>query len=95
VNFTDQSLAERSTSLVERIRANLPFLGKVRGQKFAIENVVDMVENARRRIVDQARYDDGVARLYRLGGDVAPMALVGIPLDPHRATWTGTSRTTR
>lgn len=33
--------------------------------KLSIENVVDMVENARRRITDQGRYDDGVARLYR------------------------------
>ena len=45
----------RSTSL---------FLGKVRG-RLSAENVVDMLENARRRIKDQGRYDDGVARLYR------------------------------
>ena len=31
----------------------------------SVENVVDMIENARRRIVDQGRHDDGVARLYR------------------------------
>jgi CRISPR-associated protein (TIGR02710 family) len=31
----------------------------------SLENVVDMLENARRRIADQGRYDDGVARLYR------------------------------
>jgi CRISPR-associated protein (TIGR02710 family) len=43
---------------------HLSFLGKVRG-KLSVENVVDMVENARRRIADQRRYDDGVARLYR------------------------------
>jgi hypothetical protein len=34
-------------------------------ENLSLENVVDMVENARRRIVDQGRYDDGVARLYR------------------------------
>jgi len=36
----------------------------VRG-RLSLENVVDMLENARRRIADQGRYDDGVARLYR------------------------------
>lgn len=50
--------------LTEHVRLNLQFLGKVRG-KLSVEKVVDMVENARRRILDQARYDDGVARLYR------------------------------
>jgi hypothetical protein len=39
-------------------------LGKVRG-KLSVENVVDMLENARWRIAYQGRYDDGVARLYR------------------------------
>ncbi len=34
--------------------------------KLSVENVVDMLENARRRIADQGRYDDGVARLYRV-----------------------------
>ncbi len=58
------ALAERAGALVDRISIHLPFLGKVRG-RLSVENVVDMLENARRRIVDQRRYDDGVARLYR------------------------------
>jgi len=64
VGFAEPALAERAGVLVDRISAHLPFLGKLRG-KLAAENVVDMLENARRRIVDQGRYDDGVARLYR------------------------------
>ncbi len=63
-NFTDPSLAERAAALAQRVTAHLPFLGKVRG-KLSVESVVDMVENARRRIADQGRYDDGLARLYR------------------------------
>jgi len=63
-NFTDPSLSERAAGLAERVTAHLPFLGKVRGQ-LSVESVVDMVENARRRIADQGRYDDGLARLYR------------------------------
>lgn len=63
-NFTDPSLSERAAGLAERVTAHLPFLGKVRG-KLSVESVVDMVENARRRIADQGRYDDGLARLYR------------------------------
>src|SRR5829696_1303592 len=64
VGFSEAALAERAGALVDRISIHLPFLGKVRG-RLSVENVVDMLENARRRIVDQGRYDDGVARLYR------------------------------
>ncbi len=64
VDFNETALGERSATLVEHIKANLSFLGKVRG-KLSVENVVDMVENARRRITDQGRHDDGAARLYR------------------------------
>jgi CRISPR-associated protein (TIGR02710 family) len=64
VGFAETSLAERATEITARIKAHLPFLGKVRG-KLSVENVVDMLENARRRIADQGRFDDGVARLYR------------------------------
>ncbi len=64
VGFTEPALVERAEALVERIGTHLGFLSKVRG-KLSVENVVDMVENARRRICDQGRYDDGVARLYR------------------------------
>jgi CRISPR-associated protein (TIGR02710 family) len=64
VGFSEAALAERAEALVDRISIHLPFLGKVRG-RLSVENVVDMLENARRRIVDQGRYDDGVARLYR------------------------------
>ena len=64
VGFAEAALAERAEEITGRITAHLPFLGKVRG-KLSVENVVDMVENARRRIADQGRYDDGVARLYR------------------------------
>jgi CRISPR-associated protein (TIGR02710 family) len=62
--FEDPELSKRAGELVERISAHLPFLGKMRG-RLSRENVADMLENARRRIIDQGRYDDGVARLYR------------------------------
>lgn len=64
VELSESALAERAEALSDRISSHLPFLGKVRG-RLSAENVVDMLENARRRIVDQGRYDDGVARLYR------------------------------
>jgi CRISPR-associated protein (TIGR02710 family) len=64
VGFSEADLAERAGALVDRISVHLPFVGKVRGGLSA-ENVVDMLENARRRVADQGRYDDGVARLYR------------------------------
>ena len=63
-DFSETNLVERAASLTETITAHLSFLSGVRG-KLSVENVVDMVENARRRIEDQGRYDDGVARLYR------------------------------
>jgi CRISPR-associated protein (TIGR02710 family) len=65
VNFTETAFAERAATLAEHINVNLSFLGKMQGKKLSVENVVDMLENARRRIADQGRYDDGVARLYR------------------------------
>jgi CRISPR-associated protein (TIGR02710 family) len=68
VDFEDPALADRSSALLNRLAENQPFLGRLRkkGQgHLSLEKVVDMVENARRRIVDQGRYDDGVARLYR------------------------------
>jgi hypothetical protein len=64
MEFSEQALAERAGDLVARISTHLPFLGKVWG-KLSAEKVVDMLENARRRIADQGRHDDGVARLYR------------------------------
>ncbi len=64
VGFSEAALIERAGSLSDRVSLHLPFLGKLRG-KLSVENVVDMLENARRRICDQGRYDDGVARLYR------------------------------
>ncbi len=65
VGFAEDSLSERAKEITDRIKAHLAFLGKAQGNKPSVENVVDMVENARRRILDQRRYDDGVARLYR------------------------------
>jgi hypothetical protein len=67
VGFAEETLVERVEVLFDRISARLPFLGRVRG-KLSVENVVDMLENARRCIVDQGRHDDGVARLYRTIG---------------------------
>ncbi len=64
MGFSEPALAERAGDLVARISTHLPFLGRVRG-KLSAEKVVDMLENARRRIADQGRHDDGVARLYR------------------------------
>lgn len=64
VGFSDAAFASRAARLSAEIPKHLGFLGKVRG-KLCAEKVVDMLENARRRIVDQKRYDDGVARLYR------------------------------
>jgi CRISPR-associated protein (TIGR02710 family) len=64
VGFSEAALVERAGALVDRISIHLSFLGKVRG-RLSVENVVDMLENARRRSVDQGRYDDGGARLYR------------------------------
>ena len=64
LGFSEASLAERAAEITGRIKVHLPFLGRVRGQ-ISMESVVDMLENARRRITDQGRYGDGVARLYR------------------------------
>ncbi len=64
VGYVDRELVERAVALEASITTHLPFLGRVRG-RLSVENVVDMLENARRRIEDQRRYDDGVARLYR------------------------------
>lgn len=64
MELSEAALAERAEELAATVSVHLRFLGKVRG-KLSLENVVDMLENARRRIAAQGRYDDGVARLYR------------------------------
>lgn len=64
MELSDAALAKRTQELAAAVSVHLPFLGKVRGG-ISADNVADMLENARRRIVDQERYDDGVARLYR------------------------------
>jgi len=65
IGYTEGVFAERAAALAEHTGTNLSFLSRLRGKKVSVENVVDMLENARRRIADQGRYDDGVARLYR------------------------------
>lgn len=65
IGFSEPLLADRSELLVRRLKEHLSFLGRVRRKDLTVETVVDMVENARRRIADQKRFDDGVARLYR------------------------------
>ena len=62
--FSENALKVRAGELVAGIGGHLPFLSRVRG-KLSAHKVVDMLENARRRIADQGRFDDGVARLYR------------------------------
>ena len=64
-DFSEIALVERSSSLTATITSHLSFLGAVRGKRISVEKVADMVENARRRITEQGRHDDGVARLYR------------------------------
>jgi CRISPR-associated protein (TIGR02710 family) len=68
VDFEDPAIADRALALLNRLGENQIFLGRLRKKgrgHLSLEKVVDMLENARRRIVDQRRYDDGVARLYR------------------------------
>jgi hypothetical protein len=61
IGYGEAALSERAEELVGRIATHLSFLGKVRG-KLSVENVLDMVENARRRILDQGRYGTGWGR---------------------------------
>jgi len=85
--FSHPELAGRAGELSERISAHLPFLGRVRG-RLSVENVVDMLENARRRIVDQGRHDDGVARLYRCVEMYHQWRLMsGHGIDASRVDW--------
>lgn len=86
VEFSEAALAERARDLEVKIPGHLPFLGKVRG-KLSAENVVDMLENARRRIVDQGRYDDGVARLYRCVEMWHQWRLSGHAISTEKVDW--------
>ena len=55
VDFEDPSLADRSLALLNRLGENQPFLGRLRRKgrgHLSLEKVVDMIENARRRIAD-------------------------------------------
>ncbi|HQL64940.1 MAG TPA: TIGR02710 family CRISPR-associated CARF protein, partial [bacterium] len=49
-----------------RIEQNKEFLYKEKNDKFCIERAIDLLENASRRANMEKKYDDAVARLYRL-----------------------------
>ena len=49
-----------------RVEANKQFLYQEKNNIFCEERVVDLLENARRRGDSEKKYDDAVARLYRL-----------------------------
>lgn len=49
-----------------RIKANKEFLYKEKDNFFCVERVVDLLENARHRGDLEKKYDDALARLYRL-----------------------------
>ena len=55
--------------------------------KLSPENVVDMLEKARRRIADQGRYDDGVARLYRCVEMWHQWRLQGRGISTEKVNW--------
>lgn len=86
VGFAEAALAERAGALADRISVHLPFLGRVRG-RLSMENLVDMLENARRRIADQGRYDDGVARLYRCVEMYHQWRLLGQGISTGKVDW--------
>lgn len=85
VRFSEVDLAERAEVISTRIAVHMPFLGKVR--KLSLESVVDMLENARRRIEDQGRYDDGVARLYRTVEMLHQWRLAAHSIDTAKVDW--------
>jgi len=49
-----------------RVEENKQFLYKEKNNKFCIERAIDLLENAYRRADMEKKYDDAVARLYRL-----------------------------
>ena len=85
VEFSEGEPAERAAGISSRISAHMPFLGKVR--KLSLESVVDMLENARRRIEDQGRHDDGVARLYRTVEMLHQWRLAQRSIDTAKVDW--------
>jgi len=93
VGFAEAALAERAEVISARVVVHLPFLGKVR--KLSIESVVDMLENARRRIADQGRYDDGVARLYRTVEMFHQWRLAKHSIDTAKVDWNVVEETAR
>ena len=93
VGFSETALAERAEVISSRVLVHLPFLGKVR--KLSMESVVDMLENARRRIADQGRHDDGVARLYRTVEMFHQWRLAKRSIDTAKVDWTGVEETVK
>jgi CRISPR-associated protein (TIGR02710 family) len=48
-----------------KVDKNKAFLHQERDNKYCYERVVDIIANAKRRLDDEGRYDDGLARIYR------------------------------
>ncbi len=61
----DRKIIDALTPVFSAIDQNMIFLNSVKEEKLQFPQILDCYFNARRRIVDQRRLDDGVARLYR------------------------------
>lgn len=85
--FFDQSIRETLQSLIDSIDDNIKFLSSVKAEKIQFPLIFDFYQNARRRIHDEKRYDDGVARLYRVTEMVIQYQLKQKSIDSGKVHW--------
>lgn len=82
-SFTRNALVE----VVQGIEHNISFLKSIKTDRITFPLILDCYLNARRRIEDERRYDDGVARLYRVTEMIVQYRLKMKSIVRHEVEW--------
>jgi CRISPR-associated protein (TIGR02710 family) len=85
--FVNEKLRKQLAPVAQGLHGNIEFLRSIDEKKLTIPLIADMLSNARRRIRDEERYDDGVARIYRTIEMAVQLLLVKSSVDYLNVNW--------
>jgi len=79
-DFSSKNIYLQQWKIKSKVEQNKQILHKEKDNQFCLERIVDLLENANRRLELEGKYDDAVARLYRLLEFVAQYKMVELAL---------------
>jgi CRISPR-associated protein (TIGR02710 family) len=85
--FVNEKLRKQLAPVAQALHGNIEFLRSIDEKRLSIHMIADMLSNARRRIRDEERYDDGVARIYRTIEMAVQLLLVRSSVDYLNVNW--------